>query len=116
MRPVTTWMATYVPTFRPGALAVAAALSGPGSYPLASTVDLPIAQLPSSIMSAAATKCRAAGEEVRQNPNPCPTNDMVCAMKVQQAADAGHEACKQAMMEMKPPPLPFGAAPTISGQ
>ncbi|MCY1266701.1 hypothetical protein D9M68_165860 [compost metagenome] len=116
MRSVTTWIAAHVPAFRPGALAVAAALSG--SYPLASAVELLIAQSPSppSMMSAAAAKCRAAGEEARQNPNPCPTNDMACAMRVQQAADAGHEACKQAVMEMKPPPLPFGAVPTISGQ
>lgn len=71
---------------------------------LASAASLAVESAPQA-QSPDMDKCRSAGEEARKNPNPCPTNDAGCAMKVQQELDVMLDACKRAMVEMMPLPL-----------
>lgn len=77
---------------------------------LASAAALAVEVAPQP-QSAAMAKCREGGEYARQNPTPCSGNDMGCAMAVKQREDMTLEACKQAMAEMMPPPLPVPATP-----
>lgn len=66
--------------------------------------NLVLSQLQSP--SPALAKCQAAGENARQNPNPCQSGDYGCAMRIQQEANEASDVCKKAVEELMPTPLP----------
>lgn len=51
-------------------------------------------------------QCLSAGQNARQNPSPCQSGDYPCAMRIQQEANTAAEACKKAVEELMPTPLP----------